>query len=531
MVWFVLSLQSWSSSESTQQTESRRFVWEQVIERWTLTQREWLWSYTHNFVTDAGLTFWARSTELDLSQYLWPVQLRWTISTIDSWLPIILVTEVVRSSWVWLVDDRQITLQWNSSLFYDIDFWIMLDLWAMQWYEVKRSNDTLVLVDRENNNNEVFTIEWFPCRVWDPLQDCVALEERFIAFNNDSFTNTQWVAFYNLTETTTWFAFYEDITWYSLRATDQRNITTFASLFWFINKDIIETFIRENSQTCRSVESTLESIDTFDYNDRWNWIYRITVQWTSSEGSMATCEIALRIWTPLTLELLSYITDDETVSVTPPVEETVDEISWEQIIIWPEQGLWSQQQNNQDNQQIWNQGDNQDNWEEVTDTQHEQDETPIVDWSTDNEHDQSDLDELWELPDPIAPPSLSVERPDSFDWWLQYTSIRWFVMWFSRQWVSYFWEVLEEVESFEQPWVMCDYKVHVTTWNNAENVASEPDIIVYECTWVAIDTLPENTQYVWSASDKQFIAQWFTNNLETMEIFVEDLPELIETNG
>lgn len=463
-----------------QEETQKWYIGENILSEWTLTPVDGFGMYTHTFVSINGETFGAKSSILDLSEFNWNVELKWTINEFKKEIPVISVTEIVPGTWsAWWTAANTTTLEWNPSLFYDLNNWLAIDLSISEGYDVEKTNNGLTVVDRNNNNEEVLFVEAFTCKQWDPLQDCAVLKDRFVTFNNDSFTNAQWVTFYNLTETNTWFAFNGDKQWYSIRANDANKITTFASLIDFVSEDELDQFVIQNKQLCKSLSSELAVVSKVVYTDKGNWLFDAAITGKTENDVIVACDALVKVWSPLKIEIVSY--NDGSV-----------EIVEEEVVV-------------------------EDETENDTDIDTETDNEELIEDTPEEIVEEKEREE-------IAPGSTQTQKPASFNWWLQYSSIRWFVMWFSKQWVSYWGEVLPAAETFWQDGVSCWYKVNVIEWKRAEFVSTEPDLVVYECTWISANALPSWSQLVGTAWWKQFIAKRYTTNLWSMEIFVEDKP-------
>jgi len=439
-----------NTQEVGEEETQKWYIWENVLLEWTLVAKEWFWMYTHTFTSLSGEEFGAKSSIVDLFSQSWWVELKWSIVEFKKDLPIIGVTEIVWSKKSNnTVEPAWTTLEGNPSLFYDLDSWLAIDLSISEWYDIEKSDGALKVIDRDANNEEVLFIDPFTCKQWDPLQDCVVLKDRFVTFNNDSFTNAQGVTFYNLTETNTWFAFNGEKQWYSLSSSQPNNITTFGSLIDFISENELDQFIIQNKNLCKNINSELAVVSRVTYTDSGNGLYDTVITWRNESEIDVTCTWVMKIGSPLKFEALEY--DDWT---TEPVEEA------EQPEVEPE--------------------------------------VEIAEDEIEEETAEPEAEEVVEevIVDPvekevIIPESDKTIRPASFNGWLQYSSIRGFVMWFSKQGVSYGWSVLASAENLWQSWVSCIYKVNVTTWKNAETVSTNPDIVVYECTWIDSNNLPE----------------------------------------
>ncbi len=467
---------------AAEEEEQKRYIGENILLEGRLEAKEWFGMYTHNFKTENWSVLGAKSSEIDLFSYTGLVEVKWSIVEFKNKVPVIWVTDIVQSRnkdwWDWNIDESP-TIDWNPSLYYDLETGLAIDLWISEWYDIEASDWWLSIVDRNADNAEALFVEVFACKQGDPLQDCAVLKDRFVTFNNDSFTNAQWITFYNLTETNTWFAFNWDKLGYSIRANDSNNITTFGSLINLISEDQLDQFVVQNKQLCKSINSTLWVVSRVVYTDAGNWLYDGKVTWRNDKEEQVTCMITVKIWTPLEMEVVSY-----------------DDWSVTEINEWA-----------MENKKV------------EADKEIEEDKEIKEETIVEKEE---------EVREPITPTGNSGIKPSSFNWWLQFSSIRWFVMWFSKQWVSYWWAVLPKAETLWST-ASCWYTVNVIEWDRAEFVTSDPDVIVYECSWVDKENLPEWMQYVWSALGKDFVAKWLTKNLDSMKIYVENRPAVEPT--
>lgn len=490
------------SPSETEQNEQRRYIWKKVLLSWIISKRSWFWLSTHIFVDSDTNEFGARSEIVNLSDFEWEVQIKWEIVDFDKEIPIVLVQDAIKS---WVDANALEVPEWNSNFWYSKEAWLWIDLSASQWYVVTENGSEIRIVESTNLNEPLLSIKPFACVPWNALQDCADLRDKFTRFGNETFTNSKGITFYNLTETNTWFIFDEPIKWYSLRSNTDNSVASFSDLIQIINQQEVNSFLENNKNDyCRSLESSMDTVQEIESSLIKPWLLEINATWASAEWNEVTCTVYAILWENNVVIQWQY--NDS--SIEKAYEQ---EVVWAQELLEPEvevQDIQEQSTDEPENQEV-----EVNTWDVLNDI-----EEVLADTETQEEVEE-EVEAL-----PLAVVNGSIQEPESLDGRLQYSSVRWFVMYFSKQWVSYVWEILESESTLWMENATCRYKVNVIAWNQADNVSISPDLAVFECTWTTPTSSQSqwlNIQIVWETDNSFFAVQRYTTNLGEIQVYVE----------
>lgn len=491
------------SPTETEQNAQRRYIGEKVLLSWELSKRSWFWLSTHIFVDSDWNSFGARSENVNLSEFEWEVQLKWEIVDFDKESPIILVQDIIVSGGE---NEGQEIPEWNPNFWYSKSAGLWIDLSVSQWYEVIEDEEEIRIVESTNISEPLLTIIPFQCVAWNALQDCVDLKEKFTRFGNETFTNNKWITFYNLTETNTWFIFDEPTRGYSLRSSTLNSVASFSDLIQIINEDTIQDFVEDNKdEYCRSLESSLDTIQQTTSTLIESWLLEITTTWASWEWNEVTCTIYAVLGENNTVLKWSY-------------NDSSTQQAYQQQVIGADDTP-AQEADDVEDLDIDDEVGSDDSQEQEVEVENEnENEVPLDSPDEDNQWDTLNNSEALPVTD------WTVETPVNLDGRLQYSSVRWFDMYFSKQWVSYVWEILDTQTSLWMDNAICIYKVNVIAWNQADSVSTNPDLAVFECSWsqpTAQQAQALNIQIAWNTEDSFFAIQKYTTNLWDIEVYVE----------
>ncbi len=121
-----------------------------------------------------------------------------------------------------------------------------------------------------------------------------------------------------------------------------------------------------------------------------------------------------------------------------------------------------------------------------------------------------------------APENVSSSVPANWSGsgWFKHSSIRGYDMYFSSKSISFAGNILSTPVNLGVDGLSCIYKTNLIHWKRADEVATSPDVEVYECLGV-LPANSENLQQVGSAGGKIFVSKRYTSNLGSMSIIIE----------
>jgi len=461
------------SGDLNQDTQKIYYIGENLLVAGTMTPTDSFTTYTHDFVSDQWDAFWLKSKDIDLYTYEWTVQLKWSITEFRNDLPIIQVTEIVWDTDSQDVADGDIDTNTNYYLFKDDK--VGFDLSISQWFVVEKVWEEIHIIDETNNDEIKLKISPFLCTPWDSLRDCAALESNFTNIWSDSFISSQWVKFYNLTETITWLAFDPTGTHgYYLTPTNEQEFASFANLMMFVDEGRLKNVIEpEVTKLCKNINYTMSNADTISYDYATQGVVKASLVEETDSGVMLNCTLAIRLWNTFTVSPIWFFVTGEEID------------------------------NNSD-----------------TDT--EENEEEVIPLEESKEIEDEPIDDNDNTPSWIEAPEQQISQvPEnrSGSGWFRYSSVRGYDVYFSSQSISYAGEILESPTDLWISWLRCVYKVNVIQWQRADDVDTNPDITIYEC----IGETAGTSQYknIWTSWDNVFLAQWNTSNLTSMTVLVE----------
>lgn len=155
----------------------------------------------------------------------------------------------------------------------------------------------------------------------------------------------------------------------------------------------------------------------------------------------------------------------------------------------------------------------------------------VWNWDTNTEEDVIDnVDRIWtwdangtgDLAEEEDSNKAEIIEEGEFAWRLSFPSTRWYSVYFSDKGVGYAGWFLPEEDQLTIWDVTCSYWVKVTKRSNIDNVSTNPDSIIYECTGKPdLASLPEWVSYVTDRDGNAILKKDLTNALLGMEIGVQ----------
>lgn len=459
-------------SELTGETV-RRFIGEKVLLAWTIERTEWFNAdYSHTLTTDEDRTFGVKSATVDLFAFSGRVEIKGEIADFDKELPIVQVTEIVG----WENGDAGTGGNaGNEQYTYFEDQQIGFDLSISDGYDVVETDDEVKLVDTTTSPEEVLlSVSAFECIAGDPLQDCEGLLQKFAAMNSESFTSSQGITFYNLSETNTRFAFNNEWFGYTIRPSSAESLNSFIGFMQFVTDARLRSFVETWKAQCKNLDHTLAAVDEVTFEEVDTWLIEAAIEGKGQENEEMTCIMDIRLGTTRTVAATSVEAQE--------VEDTDDDDA---------------------------QNDEEQPAEDEDDTADEENaETETGDTAT---------------TDGIPQNQTVVEKPASFDGRFEHTSARGYTVRLSDPNVSFNGVILEDPVSLGYPDTNCIYRIRFTSRQNADNVDSSPDVELYECkgTITPENAGQQNLQIVGMSGNVAFVAKYLTNNLEGFQVYVE----------
>lgn len=421
--------------------------------------------YSHLLTTTQQETFGLKSANLDLSQRTGTVQIKGVVITIKNSIPIINVSDIIGQKIGDATNDTNDPSK-NEDFYRFQESSVAFDLSMSKWFSVtKVANGDLILKDTTNTGSDqtILTLSPFTCTKWDTLKDCAALQTRFEQTQPETFISSAWITYYNLPETKTRVALFKDRVGFYV-APNKPEWTSFTSMIRFLDKSTIEDAVKEKYQDyCYDLSSRMSAITSLRLEEQQQGLWKAILAGPSSAMSPATCTILIRLGTRL-----SYF---------PQVYAGGG--SGQQEVIMP------------------NQPSSTGSVAEAT-TSSPTDDTPAP-----------------TSPQPNLPSNSTVgPAPTWISWALSLPSVRWYTIYFSKQWIRYGGNILETPITLGG--ATCIYKLDIFPRQAVEDAS--PSAVIYECT---TKPMGDNVgQLVGQVGTMSFIFQKAGTELTDLEVYV-----------
>ncbi len=464
---------------------STHYIGEKILSSGVMTPVATFTTYTHEFVANNGDLFGLKSKDIDLYQYSGSIDLKWEITDFKKDVPVITVSEIVwtkQGTWLaeWLVEG-------NPDYYFFKDVGLGFDLSITQGYTVEQQADEILLIDLGKNNQPetVLTIAPFICQPWDNLKDCQALLATFATNGNEKYVSAQDITFYNLTETKTWIAFNKGYGYY-VTPTEENTFSSFIDFMSFMSQERIqEAATKDIATMCKDINQTMSQVTSTEFDYQANGIVVVTMRWLDSEGHAVGCEVGVRLGNSLKVVPIRFLPtqgwalndDNQQVIITPPTGTTAAT------------GTTTPPKND--------------------------DKQPVATDTGKDEIIKNPADEQW-----MTPPAQQTP-PESYSGRLSHQSVRGYTMYFSNKSISYAGQIIDKID-LGISGLSCTYQLNIVQWAHADQADTNPDVIVYECTWnpSASDLASKNLQKVGITKDLIFVAKYLTTNLGDIQIAV-----------
>ena len=442
-------------------------LWQDIYLQWELLSDGDIITHTHS-INDVNYgMIWIKSDSINLSKYVWFVELSWVVEKFYQGSPIVKVYALS-----WNMTEKDVS---DTNIVLDEKSWVYI-LWAWIQFLPSFFDEYVLLNEWENGEIIIQRIEsweevvlnYFRCNASDPNKNCKWLSETFANNNAQSFVTSEWDVYYKQSEVQSWFIANWDWWWIFINGVSDDIIYELKDLIKFANEKNMNEWIRSRAmKICQWSGEKLQNIANSEITLKQEWLV-VNVSWNGLEKQM-TCQILVDFSLPNKWVLKSLTLWDDVVVIEEEENENIDE----EISYNVEKS----------------------EWDEVDENKVE-DVVIRSDFVLDKTVDQFPLKEEW----------------------LVYNSTRW---WYTLQFpssnISY--AVSSLKENFGREDVSCSYVINVIKYSERENLEISPSIRIYECLWTVSESwAPEILIY--RRVDKLFIVQlsdsswWdFANNL------------------
>lgn len=287
------------------------YIWDTIIKQWEISSSQSIWLYTHILTTTEWNKIWLKSKNVDLTEFEWNIQIKWTITDIKNDIPIVEVDEIMN------IEDENINteltwqeLTWEELTpdtdFYFSEYGIYMDFQSNTWYTVQMDWNTIniISIDEAGSWETLLSISPFVCDETNNLQNCSSLQAKFESYKFENFTSTQWIKFYKIVETSRWTFFNDNLWGYNVVPKSDRSLISLSKYIYLFSKDDIKEKISSNIKNiCKNDESSLITIDEFEtFLENGNMAWNIV--WKDENWNTLSCDIEIKPWKTIYINLI-----------------------------------------------------------------------------------------------------------------------------------------------------------------------------------------------------------------------------------
>jgi len=392
---------------------------QEVYLQWEIRADGDIFTHTH---TINDVNYWIigiKSDSINLSDYVWYVELTGIVEKFSQWNPIVKVNQL--SGTVSGVEDE-------TNIVLDGNVWTYFK-WAWIQFLPDFFDKYVLLNEWENGEFRIQDIEsgkeivlnYFRCNPSDPNRNCKGLTETFANNNTQSFVTSEWDVYYKMSEAQS--RFVANGNWWGIFINDVADDLVFElkDLVKFANEKNMNEWIKSRAmKICQWSWEKLQKINNSEINLKQEWLI-VTVSGDGMEKQM-TCQILVDFSLPAKWELQSLTIGDDVV-----ISEESEEVKEENKV-----------------------------------------------------ETQEEKKEEWAISATAF--DINVPQFPIREEWLAYNSARWgYILRFPSSNISY--SVSSVKENFGRDDVKCTYVINVIKYSEKENLEVSPSVRIYECDW------------------------------------------------
>ncbi len=332
LLLLILWLVSWKVFNNGGWNEIQDFnfsLWDEVFLQWEIKADGNIATYTHTIEDINYWKIWLKSDSINLSEYVWFVQLTWIVEKFYQDDPIVKVYSI---SWNKVEVGDEITLAFESDgSFYVPEAGV---LFLPNFY-----NDYLFLNDWKNWNIlikkidswEEISIDYFRCNSANPSRNCKWLNESFENNKAQSFKTSEGDVYYKQSEDNSWFVSNWNWRWIFIHGASDDVIFELKDLIKFANEKNISEWVKiRATNICQWSWEKLQKVNSSEVLLKQEWlIVTVSGDWMEKQ---ITCQILVDFSLPKKWQLLSLTVWDEVVlNETWDSEELETQTTWDVV--------------------------------------------------------------------------------------------------------------------------------------------------------------------------------------------------------
>lgn len=453
----------------------------------TLESNENLSLYTHKMLVGSGY-FGIRSKTINLFDYTGVVTIKGNITDIMKDIPIISVSEIIGKTIV-----QEQPFEYNEKFYYSQATQLWVNLSTAKGYTVQDDMAwTMSIIDTQTvDQSEILKIVSFQCTDNDPIKDCKKLLESFSSDEQKSYTNSQGIKFYNLPETNTRVAIpSEQQQWYFVYPKNDEVFNVFISLIYIYTPQDIKDATKKEISQCTTMSGSLQEIQQWIISYPNKRRASVRLEGLNEKQELWACSFDVRLDATLESKLSSPWESITTLSPSPEHPKINTSIPTKVSFSGATNtGSWLPI-NNLALKPLTT-------WEKVIFASTGTKISIVQAWSGSEESETT-----------------------KYLWWLKHQSVRGYSLYYSKKWIKFYGQIIDNATNLDIPGINCSYKVSISPYTSTGDAA---DVEVYECKGLPSTSILQEKGYTlaWSTGSLSFLVDYKTDILKDLQVKVE----------
>jgi len=254
---------------------------------------------------------WIKSDSINLSNYIWFVELTWIVEKFYQGNPIVKVISLSGS----------LSETWHLNVALNDDWWVYI-VWAWIQFLPSFFDEYVLLNEWENweihiqniETGKEYVLNYFRCNSSDPNKNCKWLVDSFVRNNAQSFETSEGDVYYKNSDTQRFVA-NGSWWWIFINNVSDEIVFDLKDLIKFANEKNVNEWIKTRAMNiCQWSGEKLQRINNSDITLKQEWLV-VTVSWDWQQKQM-TCQILVDFGLPAKWELQSLVLWSEVVPLT-----------------------------------------------------------------------------------------------------------------------------------------------------------------------------------------------------------------------
>lgn len=313
---------SWDNQSFSWEISQNYYIWNSIIQTWIIEKNPEFWWFTHYLIQNWEQVLWLKSSEVDLWEFTWDVQIKWTIveRLKDLWIVEISELQPIES------ESSSSTSTGSDTIMADYNFWkywLKIELKNSEIYEALIQDDIIKirhkLQENELSSNSSSEMSWSSQMSWDSVimsispfvcekgsstKDCEMMWDRFKKLWFENFKSVEWITYFKIWEWKQWFFTNANLWGYYVTAQTDKQLMNFSSDIHAISADDVKSKIsRYIGNICYDFETKMKTIDWLKLQmENKEVVWYLT--WSDENMNKVECKIKIGLWDTISTSLL-----------------------------------------------------------------------------------------------------------------------------------------------------------------------------------------------------------------------------------